>query len=240
MRKLEADLKTAKAAQQAHRGRWSSVGWIARVECTVDLQDKDEKVKHQKLAAKEAAAEAERLATAHSVASSQVASTARAISELRDKIRKLEETLEREKGTQQACGTVVLFVTEQCEHHSMESRLQKQELEAEKAAALAERLKSEHSAAASEAMTGGERVRELELQQQRAVEALRVIGEAERHAPLTQGALSEETSYMRVGPPTTLMFGACDALTHANAYPATLLRLDVIGGRGGREGGGGS
>ena len=213
----------------------------------MDLQDKEATEKRQKLAAEKAAAEAERLATAHSVASSQVASTARAISELRDEIRKLEETLEREKGMQQACGTVVLFVTEQCEHHSMESRLQKQELEAEKAAAeaeeaaaMAERLKSEHSAAASQAMKGDERVRELELEQQRATEALQVIGKAERHAPLTQGALSEETSYMRVGPPTTLMFGACDALTHANAYPATLLRLDVIGGRGGREGGGGS
>jgi hypothetical protein len=82
------------------------------VECKADVQDKEAKEKRQKLAAKDAAAEAERLATAHSVASSQVASTARAISELRDKIRKLEETLEREKGTQQACGTVALFVTE--------------------------------------------------------------------------------------------------------------------------------
>ncbi len=240
MHQLEGDLTAAKAAQQARRGRWSSVGWIARVECKADVQDKEAREKRQKLAAEDAAAEAERLATAHSVASSQFASTARAISELRDKIRKLEETLEREKDTQQACGTVALFVTEQCEHHSMESRLQTQKLEAEKAAALAERLKSEHSAAASEAMTGGERVRELELEQRQAVEALLVIGKAERHAPLTQGALSEETSYMRVGPITTLMFGACDALTHANTYPATLLRLDVIGGRGGGEGGGGS
>ncbi len=82
------------------------------MECKADVQDKEAKEKRQKLAAKDAAAEAERLATAHSVASSQVASTARAISELRDKIRKLEETLEREKGTQQACGTVALFVTE--------------------------------------------------------------------------------------------------------------------------------
>jgi hypothetical protein len=78
----------------------------------VALQDKEAKKKHQKLAAEIAAAEAERLATAHSVASSQVASTLRAISELQDKIRKLEETLAREKEAQQACGNVALFVTE--------------------------------------------------------------------------------------------------------------------------------
>jgi hypothetical protein len=63
--------------------------------------------------------------------------------------------------------------------------LQTQRLEAEKAAAMAERLKSEHWAAASEAMKGDERVRELELEQQRAAEALRVIGNAELNAALT-------------------------------------------------------
>ena len=84
--------------------------------CKVGLQDEEAKAKRQKLAAEKAAAEAERLATARSVASSQVASTGRAILELEDKIRKLKETLEREKATQQACGTEGLFVIEQCGH----------------------------------------------------------------------------------------------------------------------------
>ncbi len=62
--------------------------------------------------------------------------------------------------------------------------MQKQVREAENAAALAERLEKEHSAAASQAKEGSKRVRELEQEQQRAVEALRVIGKAEWNARL--------------------------------------------------------
>jgi hypothetical protein len=107
-------------------------------------------------------------------------------------------------------------------------RLQTQKLEAEKAATLAEqaavlaeRLKSEHSAAASEAMKGDERVRDLKQEQQRAIDSLRVIGKAERHARLPRvHCLKRRFTCCVSARCTTLMFGACDALTRANACPA--------------------